>query len=389
MQTADSLCALLSRTDVLVKMPPPPTACAVMMLAIEAELKSSLPHTGLLAQLLGSRFDTAKVTVMQRYKIIYDLVEEWIREVPWLDAHERKNGGTGRSKVAKRVVVARGLKDVLQFQDEISAKKMEAQAMPRLDLEMENPSTDDKEELEDDPDTDGRWRFCQDNRRRGDAVGGSGAQSAPPRARRPSGRADLDLLSHILTADASSLPHVFANAPSRLQLLAASRACESDIPDEELFADGELDGLLRSAEEAGQLRTALGWDEEEEDASGPPLPQKQRKKRKRGADEEDGGGVGGSKRINMDALAKLLDPSLDLAAEYVFGDKNDYLADDDEEDADDENAEHAPRSFFDGDGDPDMPPSAQLEGGADEGEIVEEWRPMSPGGGGYDADRYV
>ncbi|KAH9842545.1 uncharacterized protein C8Q71DRAFT_208109 [Rhodofomes roseus] len=437
MQTADSLCALLSRTDVLVKMPPPPTACAVMMLAIEAELKSSLPHTGLLAQLLGSRFDTAKVTVMQRYKIIYDLVEEWIREVPWLDAHERKNGGTGRSKVAKRVVVARGLKDVLQFQDEISAKKMEAQAMPRLDLEMENPSTDDKEELEDDPDTDGRWRFCQDNRRRGDAVGtssasthvvrkdvvnsrpplkkwktshersvaraseflldplrsqgsgGSGAQSAPPRARRPSGRADLDLLSHILTADASSLPHVFANAPSRLQLLAASRACESDIPDEELFADGELDGLLRSAEEAGQLRTALGWDEEEEDASGPPLPQKQRKKRKRGADEEDGGGVGGSKRINMDALAKLLDPSLDLAAEYVFGDKNDYLADDDEEDADDENAEHAPRSFFDGVEDPDMPPSAQLEGGADEGEIVEEWRPMSPGGGGYDADRYV
>ncbi|KAH9926127.1 uncharacterized protein B0H18DRAFT_351681 [Fomitopsis serialis] len=435
MRTADSLCALLSRTDALVKVPTPPTSCAVLMLAIEAEVQSSLPHTGVLAQVLGSRFGAAKATVMQRYKIIYDLVEEWIREVPWLDAHERKNGGTGRSKVAKRIVVARGLKDVLQFQDEISAKKLEAQEKPRLEIEVEDVSTDGKEDVEDDPDADGPWRFFRDNRRRDTTAGtssastrvvrkdvvisrpplkkwksshersvarasqflldplrsrgsgDSGMQSEPSRPRKPSGGADLDLLSHILTADPSSLPHVFANAPSRLQLLVASRTrAESDIPDEELFTDGELDGMLRSAEEAGQLRIALGWDAEEEgDVASPATPRKHCRKRKREEAEEDQETAGGSKRINMDALARLLDPSFDLEAEYVFNDTDDLLANDDKECADNEVVDYASLSFVGYGEDPDVLSRAPMSSG--EGEVVEEWRPMSPGGG-YDEDRY-
>ncbi|KAJ8457423.1 hypothetical protein ONZ51_g11545 [Trametes cubensis] len=129
-RTAASLSALLERTHILAHLPTPPTACALLILALEAEHGSSLPHAGALAQTLGARVGAGKGVVMQRYKQIYDLVEEWIREVPWLDAHERKAAkgrqGGGRSKVAKRVVVARGVKDVVQFQEEIWRKRVES-----------------------------------------------------------------------------------------------------------------------------------------------------------------------------------------------------------------------------------------------------------------------
>ncbi|EPT06228.1 hypothetical protein FOMPIDRAFT_1109667 [Fomitopsis schrenkii] len=379
MRTADSLCALISRSDGLAKLPTPSTACAVLMLAVEAELQKQVPHTGVFAQILGARYEAAKATVMQRYKLIYDLVEGWIREVPWLDAHERKKGKEGRSVIAKRVVVARGLKDVLQFQEEIWVKKLEAQAEPllRLDLELA-ADTEENQDGEDDADADGHTsstsptltkqelvmsrpvhksykssheravarasRFLLDPLRQASSAG-SGAQSMPLRLRKPSGRADLDLLSHILTADVAHLPHVFANAPSRLQILAA-RAPAADIPDEELFADGELDGLIRSAEEAGQLQIALGWDGEGEEEA--PL-KRSRQKRKRALEDESQGSSKGTKRINMDALAQLLNPDMDLGV--VYGSSE-----------------------------------TMVSGG--DGEIVEEWRPMSPGGGGCDDDWY-
>lgn len=440
MRTADSLCALISRSDGLAKLPTPSTACAVLMLAVEAELQKQVPHTGVFAQILGARYEAAKATVMQRYKLIYDLVEGWIREVPWLDAHERKKGKEGRSVIAKRVVVARGLKDVLQFQEEIWVKKLEAQAEPllRLDLELA-ADTEENQDGEDDADADGQWRYLQDTRRphrennvdsaastsstsptltkqelvmsrpvhksykssheravarasrflldplRQASSAGSGAQSMPLRLRKPSGRADLDLLSHILTADVAHLPHVFANAPSRLQILAA-RAPAADIPDEELFADGELDGLIRSAEEAGQLQIALGWDGEGEEEA--PL-KRSRQKRKRALEDESQGSSKGTKRINMDALAQLLNPDMDLGV--VYGSSEfDFVGEDDRSDGDvnEDDDVRAPLSTA-GDGGADgrdLSLRTMVSGG--DGEIVEEWRPMSPGGGGCDDDWY-
>ena len=43
MRTADSLCALISRSEGLAKLPTPSTACAVFMLAVEAELQKQVP----------------------------------------------------------------------------------------------------------------------------------------------------------------------------------------------------------------------------------------------------------------------------------------------------------------------------------------------------------
>ena len=438
--TASSLAGLLARTNAFVHLPTPPTACALLMLALEAELSTSLPNAGAFAAALGARLSAAKTTVMLRYKEIYDLVEEWIREVPWLDAHERKptkggREGKGRSKVAKRVVVARGLKDVVRFQEEIWRKRVEHDGRPLVQLDVD----------ESDKGTTGSEDQWWDSSETGSSRGSSsrsvlGEDQMPPRkkmrtryaktvvdasqfllnplsAAAPSPSASSlaptssmgspDLLTHLLTADASSLPHAFVHVPSRLQLLSTARGGteEHHIADDELFAEGELEGLLRSPEEMEAVRTAMGWNQDDDEGVdarndwegvGENAPCETRtakgKKRKRklpgggdGLDAGSGSKPRGSKKIDMEALARLLDPDadLDLATE---DDTVDTPAnggcdpagpedlDDEEDEADWEEQEGAnvagPHN------------GANVCCGAAEEEEVEEWRPLSPGGGG-------
>ncbi|KAI8999003.1 hypothetical protein BD414DRAFT_454349 [Trametes punicea] len=433
MRTANALSGLLERTHTLAHLPTPPTACALLMLALEAEHGSSLPHAGALAQALGARVGAGKGVVMQRYKLVYDLVEEWIREVPWLDAHERRRAkgreGEGRSKIAKRVVVARGLKDVVQFQEEIWRKRVEGAGRPLLDLDVEEGG-DEKDE---DGDVGG-WGIGgrPSSSRASRAPSGSGSEvrsgaqkskraktrhpksivdashfllnplssssSAFPsaslgpaptptpttarssghedreRAPSASGAAEADLLTHLLTADASSLAHAFRAAPSRLQLLAAVRggADETHVADEELFEGDELEGMMRSPEEVEAVRIAMGWDLEGGDG-----------------DEVEaeafagvtGKGKGrarpvGSKRINMDALARLLDPDADVDMESLARDEEEgvmHLRTEDES-VDEEEEEEEEDSVGTAYG--VQEPSADAE----EVMVMEEWRPMSPDG---------
>ncbi len=180
------------------------------------------------------------------------------------------------------------------------------------------------------------------------------------------GEAREDLAQHILTADPSALSETFSRPPTRLQLLATSRGGgeEDKIEDEELFEEGELEGLLRDPEEIETLRVALDWCHEDTDVTN--IPEKTKKKRKREPTEQDDsvGNIKRTKRIDMDALARLLDPSTHL---------------DDQED-------HDPFDIA------EVLGEAEHSGGqpyvfADGEEILEEWRPLSPGGG-YDEDRY-
>ena len=255
------------------------------MLAIEGELATSLPNAGVFAHALGTRVGASKAIVMQRYKQIYDLVEEWIREVPWLDAHERKKAkgkeGAGRSKVAKRVVVARGLKDVVQFQEEIWRKRIESGGgRPVVQLDADEGASGDEWEG---GEGDGSAASTEPAPPRKKAkthhprsvveasqfllnplsasLPAVPASSSPPTATSSAGPPDL--LTHLLTADASSLPRMFTQAPTRLQLLATERGGtdERHITDDELFTADELEGLMRSAEEAEAVRIAMGWSE--------------------------------------------------------------------------------------------------------------------------------
>ncbi|KAH9890673.1 hypothetical protein C8Q73DRAFT_765033 [Cubamyces lactineus] len=424
-RTATSLSALLERTHILAHLPTPPTACALLILALEAEHGSSLPHAGALAQTLGARVGAGKGVVMQRYKQIYDLVEEWIREVPWLDAHERKTAkgrqGSGRSKVAKRVVVARGVKDVVQFQEEIWRKRVESAGRPSLELDMDADEKDDEAHA---GEWDGSSSSGASQARSGSSSELHARRTKRAKTRHPKSIVDAshfllnplstsalpspaslgptstsagpgtaqgpDLVTHLLTADASSLSNAFREAPSRLQLLAAARggADEAHIADEELFGEDELEGMLRSEAEAEAVRIAMGWHVEEMGRG---------EVESEGESGSAGKGKGkekeaGSKRINMDALERLLNPDADLDIEHLDETNENGGGDDDDveyafdpekveeyEEYDGEDEDHEQESVNAGYA--AGGPSTVHANGGDE-EIVEEWRPMSPGGGG-------
>lgn len=403
--TAASLSSLVANTPALAGLRTPPTACAILILALEGERAASLPSTGSLAQVLGARVGASKAVVMQRYKAVYDVIEECIREVPWLETHERK--GKGRSKVAKRVVVARGLKDVVQFQDEIWKKKFEGVKRPVLNVEPDdNDSGDDTDERtgvvgeSSVPAQPGATRgetlstraprrsahtrdvqrasqFLLNPLAQGPRQRTAGSMSGPGQS-----AARQDLLEHLLTVDTPALSDAFVRAPTRLQMLAASRGGgeEEKVRDEELFEEGEMEALLRDPGEVEALRLVLDWDGDEEEETdqrevGPGASAGGRKRRRDASDE--GGRQGakvqksaatttaGMKRIDMDALARLLDPDTHLEEQTEkYPEEAEVIMDGDGVDA--------PYTFTP---DPD--------------EIVEEWRPLSPGPGcSFDDDRY-
>lgn len=364
-RTATALADLVARTNMLTHLPTQPTACAFLLLALEAELRESLPHAGVLAQVLGARIGKSKRVVMERYKSVYELVEDWIEEVPWLEGHQKKR--SGRSKVAKRVVVARGLKDVLQFREEIWKKKLAMMERPILELELDSQdgSVEDglseagtSERGSDNGELSGPTRKKRKTMHERTITDASHFLLHPTSVNIPHRSQEMpsnsDLLTHLLTAEDANLPRVFTKAPTRLQLLAAERGGvrENDILDDELFTDGELEGMIRTDEEVAALKAVMRWDE---DKSTDLVERTSVKTTNRKASEQDenGGADGGqrTKRIDFGALAKILGPDDDDAA----------LSD---------NGDVTPYTFALG----------------DEGEVVEAWRPISPGGKTIDED---
>lgn len=198
---------------------------------------------------------------MARYKIIQDEVALWVQQIPWLDKYESKKG---RAKVSKRLIVARGLKDVIQFQEEIWQQKK----APTPELELSDVETDDDEQLPYLSSSRPRKRpklnhaLSQATRFLLDPLGTSVSStvSAPSNGTRlssenPSSR--LLLAAYILANPAS----LIGRPPTRLQLLALDRGGvnEDQIPDDELFADGEFEKMLRTEEEVETFRETFGW----------------------------------------------------------------------------------------------------------------------------------
>ncbi|KAF8959085.1 hypothetical protein BDZ97DRAFT_1839806 [Flammula alnicola] len=334
-KTATSLCQVLARLspghDVL-RLPVPPTACGIFILALEAENRAALNPLGDLAQCLGSRCHAAKSVVMARYKTVQDEIASWIERVPWLDKYETKNG---RAKVSKRLVVARGLKDVIQFQEEI----WQQQTKPSLELELND---DESKADEEDESTQSlgiappphkrpklNHALTQATRFLLDPLGGSISSmlSVPSKSNQTTLPSDyppsrLPLAMYILTNSSFSLSR---RPPTRLQLLALDRGGvdEEHIPDEELFSEGEFEKLLRGEDEIQILRQTFGWKEGQDDndnadkASTSKPSRKARNKRTidnvnidANAEEEilSGSALRPRKksRLNMEALAQFL-----------------------------------------------------------------------------------
>ncbi|KAI0086609.1 hypothetical protein BDY19DRAFT_894320 [Irpex rosettiformis] len=431
-----SLASLVARVDDLANLPSAPSACALFILGLEGELSASLPNAGALAQALGTRLSVSKAVVMQRYKVIYDLVEEYIKEVPWLEAHEHKPGA-GRSKTAKRVVVAKGLKDVVQFQDDIWRRRFLGKVNPVLVLETD-PDEEDETSTEGSVYSlggvsvtrsvssagsgasdchhhpkglprSGKRRKTKHDRNveeisryllQPHAYGSTTSVTAPSHPISTSGQ---DLFQHFLTADDSALEHAFMHPPTRLQLLANSRGGEQGVDDEELFEEDELEGLLRTEEEVRVVGMTVDWGLDESAPMGgggenDGRPKKRKKISAAGGDKK----TGGAKRINMDVLARLLDPNV-IAGEYDLDIESGAVVGEDDFDPidlgyDSDSDCHAAADQVDEgttNRDTLTPPrtlaSANCPGvrsGGGEEEIIEEWRPMSPGGGFDDGDRY-
>ncbi|KAF9566291.1 hypothetical protein CPC08DRAFT_628437 [Agrocybe pediades] len=308
--SAHSLSRVLARLSPehdLLRLPMPPTACGIFMLAMEGENRTPLNSLGDLAQCLGSRCHSSKGVVMARYKTLQDEVASWMEELPWLDKYESKKG---RAKVSKRLLVARGIKDVICFHEDIWRKKK----MPTLELDL-----DSEESVQ-----------ATSNPESNDA---STRPHKRPRLNHPLNQATQFLL-HPLGTPATSkdktfnIPSHLALAayllgdtsgtrypPTRLQLLAHHRggADDAHIPDEELFAEGEFEKLLRNENEIQVLRQTFGWKEGEDEEQTPSTTRTRKQRKPQASPSVDDEILHGTalsprkkSRLNMEALAKLL-----------------------------------------------------------------------------------
>lgn len=418
--TANSLCTLLARlSSNALHLPTPPTACAIFMLALEAENRATFKNLSELGQILGSRVHAGKGVVMSRYKTIQDEVHNWIEAVAWLEKFSAKDG---RAKVSKRLVVARGLKDVVQFQEEI----WQEIKRPKLTLDL---SDDEESQLSasrsaspalTSSETLKRESCIRTRKRQKTRHFLQGASqflldplSSPipfsntspylrdmPGPNDGSFTIDLPLTSFLLMAPSSSL--VTKRPPTRLQKLAILRGGADEILDNELFDEGELEGMLRSEDQIDGLRQVLGWDvngsgsdPEAEQYVGNTVKSRRTGNKREGGSKKDG--ESRKSRVNMEALAQFLqedkgndedndnDAMLGLELDY-FSDKADSCDDDPTHSVGFDNNvskdEQENESYSNKEGSYSAVPSQTLRDPEEE-VLIDNWRPASPEGGAY------
>ena len=361
LRAAESLAALITRSGKVSHLATAPTACAIFLLALEGETRSPLPNCGALAQALGTRFDVKRGVVMDRYRILYGIIEDWIKQVPWLQppTQPRTCVSSSRSKVTTRSAVAKGLNDVVQFQEEIWKEALRGTEKLSLDLDFIDEydgsgdgsltpaaSPDDNRDDESDfgsvtsasvvttTSSTTRCKTLVSSREASTELTPRPIKKRKTRHNRsvesasqfllnpsntpvkPSKFTDHNqLLSHLLSSDTLSLSHTFVHPPTRLQLLRAARLGGSDaIADEELFEKGELEAMFRTEEEVEVFVRLVDWDEVEEKRLNKALKASCNRSTNPKHSTSQAGSIlqQGTRRINMEAFEKLMDPALDL-----------------------------------------------------------------------------
>ncbi|KAJ6546540.1 hypothetical protein DFH09DRAFT_646629 [Mycena vulgaris] len=314
--TANALSDLLASSkppSAVAGLPASPTACAVLIWAIEAEARTSLAPLGDLAAFLANKCNAKKPVVMSRYKVIQDELIERIDKIDWLDHYEPNSGKNGRAKIPRRVVVARGLKAVIECERECRRQELN-QIRPAEALDPEGSESDSDEPqsaAESRPHKRRRVHALQQATRfLLNPLSGPLPASFIPSSSTSYSRS-LPLPTYLLT---SSMSMRRDKLPSRLQLLSVTRGGvgPDEIQDDELFDDGELETIMRTEDQIAELRTIMGWEEgveeEEEVPKEPPRPRKRTVK----------GGVKptGSSRLIPDAVACYF---ADDKSDYEFG----------------------------------------------------------------------
>ncbi|KAJ3511420.1 hypothetical protein NMY22_g15651 [Coprinellus aureogranulatus] len=347
--TAQSLGRVLSRNctsdTTTSKSSAASTACALFMLSLESESRDTLEGLGDLAKCLAARCHIGKGVVMSQYKVIQDQVADLIEKVPWLEGYRQKKG---RAKVSKRLVVARGLKDVIRFNEEIFQNTL----LPEIHLELssdEKGDFDDQVEGEKSTEPGGEDDRPAKKRKIHHSLNEASSFLLNPFSRslastkvkdkRTSTQAKsslsrLPLTSYVLST--SSLTSVVSHRPpTRLQLLAASRGGSSEdaIRDDELFAEGELEGMLRSPDEVELMRRVFQFDEDDESDEGGGSNEKTRAEKtvKKKAQSTKGKDVIPSAKrtkIDLEAFTKFMQDADDANSEADAEGETDYDDDD-------------------------------------------------------------
>jgi transcription factor IIIB subunit 2 len=310
------------------------TACALLLLALEAHASPprSAPHALVLAAQLGAALGTRETMVMARYRMLIDTIEAGAARVPWLaDAR-----ATRSKRISRRSWVAKAVLDVLQFRNELERAEIADRGGPiGLDIEGEADGCviEGEDQAENEAALDTLIAKVELN-----MADSTGAASYVPEAthaagpvrkhkksRTTTGQATCFLLdplarlapahttlahtAYLLSSDAATESAVL---PTRLQLLAVERGNTEAIHDEELFSDGELEGIVigtdeQTVEERGRraqaLRMIWGEDDAEVTRAGSGVETSEKHGRK-----------SGKERIDMDKLAALLDSDDSFAA---------------------------------------------------------------------------
>ena len=272
------------------------TACALLLLALEAHAHPprSAPQALVLVAQLGAALGARGAAVMARYRMLLNLIEADAVRVPWLAG----TSSTGSKRVSRRSRVAKAVLDVLQFHNELEQAEIAERGGPiGIDIDEEedeggiargNQGEDEaaldaqiaKVELKM-PDSMGSM-----SRAPKDTNSTTGTTASPvrrykkprttttqaacfllePLAHGAPVRAALAHTTYLLSSDVATGSTV---PPTRLQLLAVERGNAEAIHDDELFSDGELEGIVidideKASEERGRRARALQmmWGEE-------------------------------------------------------------------------------------------------------------------------------
>ena len=247
------------------------TACALLLLALEAHASPprSAPHTLVLAEQLGTPLGARGAAVMARYRILVGIIEAGAARVPWLTG----SSATGSKRISKRSWVAKAVLDVLQFRDELERAEMAERGGPiSVDIEGENDGVgleaasqgeDEaaldtliaKVELDTTNSTGCVSRVpeathtagpVRKNKRHRTTTSQAACFLLDPLAHFAPARTTLAHTAYFLSSDAATESTV---QPTRLQLLSVERGNAEAVHDDELFSDGELEGIVISKDE--------------------------------------------------------------------------------------------------------------------------------------------
>lgn len=323
------------------------TACALLLLALEAHATPprSAPHALVLAAQLGAALGARGANVMACYRMLVDIIEAGAARVPWL-----AGASASRSKrTSRRSWVAKAVLDVLQFRNELERAEIAERGGPiSLDIEGETDGSgiEGRDQGEDEAALDTLIAKVElnmaDSTGAGSRVPEITHAGGPVRKHKKSRTAIsqatcflLDPLAHLAPAH-TTLAHTTyllssdaatesAALPTRLQLLAVERGNAEAIHDDELFSEGELEGIVigtdeNTVEERGRRAQALQMIWREGDAEETRLGSDVETSRKDSRERGKG-------RIDMDKLAALLDSddpfvALGIEGEEEMGDED-------------------------------------------------------------------